>query len=330
LFAAQRTSSTVALLLLDLDRFKLVNNGHGHVVGDRLLQLLGMRLQEAVGTDNSVGRLGSDEFVVICEELASEAAAVAVAARIEAALAEPFDVDGVELFAPASVGVVVVRDGNDAEEVLRDALTAMTLAKERGRARTEVFDAGMHRETVSRLQADRDLRHAIDRDQLRLHYQPEVDLRTGNFVGAEALVRWEHAERGLLPPAEFVPLAEETGLIVPIGAWVLGEALRQVAAWRRADNGLSVVSVNVSVRQLGEPDFVDEVRRAIEGAGVDPDALCLELTESSLMEAGAVPVVHALRDLGVSLSLDDFGTGYSSLVSCAGSRLTSSRSIASS
>ena len=314
LAAADRSPSTVAVLLLDLDRFKLVNNAHGHALGDQLLKALGVRLQEAVGVENSVGRLGSDEFVVVCEELSSASAAVTVASRIEAALAEPFDVNGVELFAPASVGVAMASVDGGAEELLRDALTAMTLAKERGRARTEVYDEGMHSGTVTRLHADRDLRHAIDRDELRLHYQPEVDLRTGRYVGAEALVRWQHPERGLVPPVEFIGLAEDTGLIVPIGGWVLAEALRQVATWRQAGTGPSVVSVNISARQLGEPDFVDATRHAIEGAGVESAALCLELTESSLMEAGAIPILRDLGDMGIGLSLDDFGTGYSSLV----------------
>ena len=312
--AADQSPTRVAVLVLDLDRFKLVNNVHGHAVGDQLLRRIAMRLQEAVGAENSVGRLGSDEFVVVCEELPSAATAVTVAARVEAALAEPFDVDGVELFAPASVGVAMAIDGGGAEELLRDALTAMTLAKERGRARTEIYDEGMHRGTVARLHADRDLRHALDRDELRLHYQPEVDLHSGEDVGAEALVRWAHPERGLVPPAEFIGLAEDTGLIVPIGAWVLGVALRQVAAWRQACVGPPVVSVNISVRQLGAPGFADGVCRAIESVGVEPSALCLELTESSLMEAGAVPVLRDLRDMGIGLSLDDFGTGYSSLV----------------
>jgi diguanylate cyclase (GGDEF)-like protein len=312
--AAHGTATVVALLLLDLDRFKVVNNAHGHACGDTLLTLIGLRLQEAVGSENSVGRLGSDEFVVVCEDLPSEGAAVAVAARVEAALAEPFEIDGMEVFAPASVGVAVAGEGSDAEEVLRDALTAMTRAKERGRARTEVYDDEMHARAVRRLQTDSDLRHAIARHELRLHYQPEIDLRSGRYAGAEALVRWQHPERGLLPPAEFITLAEETGLIVPIGEWVLGEALRQLAAWRSDPDKPSLVSVNVSVRQLGEPDFAAEVRHAVEASHVEPGALCLELTESSLMEARSVPVLQAIHEMGVRLSLDDFGTGYSSLV----------------
>jgi EAL domain-containing protein (putative c-di-GMP-specific phosphodiesterase class I) len=229
-------------------------------------------------------------------------------------LGQPFDVADLELFAPASVGIAVATDHSSGEELLRDALNALTSAKDRGRARTEVYDIGMHSGTLRRLQTDRDLRHAVDRSELRLHYQPEVELRSGAFVGAEALVRWAHPERGLVPPGEFIGLAEETGLIVPIGAWVLAEALRQVGAWRDGASGPGVVSVNVSVRQLGEPNFADEVRRAVDGAGLAPDALCLELTESSLMEAHAVPVLETIREMGVRLSLDDFGTGYSSLV----------------
>ncbi|MBV9666274.1 MAG: EAL domain-containing protein [Actinobacteria bacterium] len=308
------TSEVVAVLLLDLDRFKLVNNGHGHAVGDRLLQRIAVRLQEAVGPENSVGRIGSDEFVVVCEEMSTDAAALAAAARIEAALSEPFEVDGVEVFAPASIGVAVADSGTTGEELLRDALTALTQAKERGRARVEVYDVGMHSGAVSRLQTDRDLRHALDRDELRLHYQPEIDLRTGALVGAEALVRWAHPERGLVGPADFISVAEETGLIVPIGAWVLTEALRQLRGWQREGTGPPVVSVNVSVRQLGQPDFADEVRRAVEGAGIGPDALCIEITESSLLEARTIATLRRIHAMGVRLSLDDFGTGYSSLV----------------
>jgi EAL domain-containing protein (putative c-di-GMP-specific phosphodiesterase class I) len=248
--------------------------------------------------------------------LAGETEAISVAARIEGLLATPFDLAAGKLFVTASVGIAL-SSGNDAPELLlRNANTAANRAKERGGNRYEIFGEALRQRTQSKLETGNDLRHAIERDELRVFYQPEIDLEKGTCVGVEALIRWEHPVRGLLLPAEFIPLAEENGHIVAIGSWVLRNACLQAATWRRTGTGPALVSVNLAARELAEPSLISQVSEALDQAGLDPAALCLEITETCLVEdpASAVAALASLRDLGVRLSIDDFGTGYSSLL----------------
>ena len=241
-----------------------------------------------------------------------------VADRLADAMTRPFDLDGDEVFLSASVGIALPTSSDDtAETLLRNADSAMYRAKERGRARHELFDDGMRAGAVARLQVEKDLHRALERDELRVVYQPEVELATGQVVAVEALLRWEHPERGVVGPAEFIEVSEETGLIVPIGEWVIEEACRQGAEWQRLypDRPPLSVWVNLSARQLASPDLVPTVERALSRAGVGPGSLCLEITESVVMSdaPSSITLLRALKDLGVSLGIDDFGTGYSSL-----------------
>jgi EAL domain-containing protein (putative c-di-GMP-specific phosphodiesterase class I) len=257
--------------------------------------------------------------VLLCEELGGEAVAVEIAERVKACFARPFVLRGQEHYLSASIGVAVRGGGEDEPEgIVRDADAAMYHAKQRGRARYELFNATMRRSALDRLRIEGELRQAIERDELRLHYQPVIDLGSGEIAAVEALLRWQHPERGLLGPGEFVPVAEDSGLIVPLGKWVLREAIRMAGHWRALrpePPAPLVVSVNLSARQLVEPDFVATVGRMLDEAGVDPRQLALEITESQLMEdpLASADTLAALRELGVRPVLDDFGTGYSSL-----------------
>jgi diguanylate cyclase (GGDEF)-like protein/PAS domain S-box-containing protein len=311
-----RRPSTVAVLFLDLDNFKSVNDTLGHGAGDELLRALTPRLQSVLRPADTLARLGGDEFAVLCEDL-TEAGAVTVAERLAAVLREPIPAGGGEHHITASVGIAVAdSSAADPDGLLRDADAAMYRAKERGRARYELFDERLREQTVERLHIENGLRGAVQRGELRLVYQPLVSLEDGSLRGLEALLRWETPDRGLVMPDDFIPAAEQSGLIVPIGAWVLQEACRQAERWRRARSGDPLrVSVNVSAVQLAQPDFARVVERALLEAGATPELLCLELTETVLMEAGdaAVDVLHELRALGVQVVLDDFGTGYSAL-----------------
>jgi diguanylate cyclase (GGDEF)-like protein/PAS domain S-box-containing protein len=314
---AARRPATVAVLFLDLDNFKAVNDTFGHGTGDELLSALTPRLQAALRSADTLARLGGDEFAVLCEDLGGEQEAVAIAERVGAALAEPVVVGDNEHFVSASIGIALA-DTADAspEALLRDADAAMYRAKERGRARFELFDERLRERTLERLQTETRLRGAIQRGELRLVYQPVVSLADGSLRGVECLLRWEDPDRGSVAPAQFIPIAEQSGLIVPIGTWVLQEACRQASHWlrMRPDEPLKV-SVNVSALQLVQPDFADIVAAALAAAGAPPQMLYLELTESVLIEAGEAPVrtLQELRELGVNVVLDDFGTGYSSL-----------------
>ena len=308
-----RSGSPVAVLFLDLDRFKVVNDSLGHAMGDRLLVEVADRLRRVARAGDTVARVGGDEFVVCCEGLAGDDGASAMAARMCAAVAEPLELDGVELFVTTSVGIAHAEDGQDAATLLRDADAALYRAKERGKNRAEVFDDDVRATVAERMAIESALHRAVERGELRLHYQPVVDLDDGSVDGVEALLRWEHPERGLLGPGAFIPVAEETGLIVPIGEWVVREACR----WRAslpAEERVQV-SVNLSARQLMAPDVVDTVARALADTATPPSGLCLEVTESVFvadMEL-ARSRLSELRDLGVVLAIDDFGTGYSSL-----------------
>ncbi|HVW35041.1 MAG TPA: EAL domain-containing protein, partial [Acidimicrobiia bacterium] len=309
-----RLGGRVTVLFVDLDRFKVVNDSFGHTVGDGVLLCVSERLRAAVRPADTVGRLAGDEFVVVCEDL-SDREALDVAERLAAAVAQPILLGGRESVLTASIGIAHGEPDARAEDMLRDSDVAMYRAKERGRSRIELFDAEMRRRMLDRLETERSLRTAIANGELRLHYQPIVAVDGWTVVAAEALVRWEHPERGTVHPAGFVPLAEESGLILPLGAWVLGEACRQLAEWRAAGRPELRVTVNLSARQFADPGLIDVVAEALARAGLPPDALWLEITESVLMEEveATADTLLALKRLGVRLSVDDFGTGYSSL-----------------
>src|SRR3954465_4747911 len=304
----------VAVLFVDLDRFKLINDSFGHAAGDRLLCDVAERLRHALRPADTIARFGGDELTVLCEDLDGEAGARAVAHRIAQLFEEPFSVEDGEAFLQASIGIALAGDCATPEDLIRDGDAAMYRAKDRGRSRVEVFDEAMRRDARERVATESALRRAIARDELLIHVQPVVGIADERIEGFEALVRWEHPERGLVPPGAFIPLAEETGLIVPIGAWVLSEAC---ATLRRIidETGMASlqVSVNVSPRQLQQPDFVAQVRAALDANGLKPSRLVVEITESAIMEAGAAAILRALKDIGVRLAMDDFGTGYSSL-----------------
>jgi diguanylate cyclase (GGDEF)-like protein len=308
----QRHASPLALLFVDLDHFKVVNDSLGHAAGDEVLVHAAVRLRRALRPTDTIARFGGDEFVILCEEAAGRAEAEEIASRIALALAQPFKVGEQDVVLTASIGIVIANDTHtDAGALLRDADTAMYRAKERGRANSQVFDSSMRMRAVQRLELETALRRAIESDELRVLYQPQVRLSDGSTVACEALVRWAHPERGLIDPDAFIPIAEESGLITQLGDWVL----RRVAA-DMSRSGVSLpVSVNVSPRQLADPDFVEKVRTVVEETGIDPRELCLEVTESALFTEPDTALLRlsALRAIGVRLAIDDFGIGFSSL-----------------
>ena len=315
------SGSPVGILFLDLDHFKLINDSLGHHAGDALLRAVAPRLRSHLRPGDVVARFGGDEFGILIDRLADEGEAVAIADRVAAAFTQPFSIDGVDHFVSASIGVAVSRASEgrtvNAELLIRDADAAMYRAKEGGRARCVLFDAEMRAGAMRRLEVERELRHALDRDELALHYQPVVNLRSGDITGLEALVRWRHPERGTLDPGEFVSIAEDSGLIEPIGRWVQERACRQAVEWHqlRLDSRPLDVAVNLSARQVAHRDLPATVEEIIARTGLDPVNLRLEITESVLVEesATAISSLEALNELGVRLVLDDFGTGYSSL-----------------
>jgi diguanylate cyclase (GGDEF)-like protein len=311
---SQRTGGRVTVLFADVDRFKVVNDSFGHTVGDGVLLSISERLRAAVRPHDTVGRLAGDEFVIICEDT-TDREAVDVAERVADAVAQPIVLGGRETVITASIGIAHAEPGTRGEDMLRDSDVAMYRAKERGRSRIELFDADMRHRMVDRLEMERSLRAAIGGGELRLDYQPIVAFDGWEVIAAEALVRWDHPERGLVEPAEFIPLAEESGLILPLGRWVLGEACRQLAAWRAAGRTKLRVTVNLSARQFADPELIAVVSEALARAQLPPDALWLEITESVLMEevTATADTLLALKRLGVHLAVDDFGTGYSSL-----------------
>ena len=316
--AARHPDDLFAVLFLDLDRFKDVNDNLGHFAGDELLRAVARRLEACLRPEDTVARLSGDEFAILLESITEASDAGRVAERIEEALSFPINLAGSEVLTSASMGIVTSSMAHDQpEQLLRSADMAMYRAKAAGRARYEMFDRTMHTDALARLQLETDLRRAVELGEFRLHYQPLVSLKTGRVTGLEALVRWEHPSRGLVHPGDFIPIAEETGLIVPMGRWVLDEACRQMKEWHQTHPRTEplTIGVNLSAKQFSQPDIVEQISSALSGSGINPRCLRIEITEAAIIDKGtsSANVLQKIRDLGVQIYLDDFGTGYSSL-----------------
>jgi diguanylate cyclase (GGDEF)-like protein len=306
-----------AVMYLDFDRFKMVNDSLGHKAGDELLVNLARRLKEMLRPTDVLARLGGDEFAILVEDLHRQRDAVELTERIQKELQKPVQLGTMEVAISASIGITFSTNGyQTSDQIIRDADIAMYKAKSKGKAQYALFDSSLHQHVTAQLQLESELRRALGQGQIYLEYQPICSLRDRKLIGFEALVRWNHPERGLLEPSTFIPVAEETGLIVPLGNWVLTEACRQMREWKAIRESDTLrMSVNVSSLQLTHPDFVSHVQRALQAAEMNPTQLTLEVTESVLMDGieNAVSTLSALRHMGVTLSIDDFGTGYSSL-----------------
>jgi diguanylate cyclase (GGDEF)-like protein len=327
---AERTATQVALLYLDLDRFKRINDNLGHSVGDSLLQSVARRLEGAVrpgdaianaqarpqSQQSRIARLGGDEFVILLTGLTEEQQAALVANRVRLALSEPFTCNGHRFVVTPSIGIAMFpQDGNDIEDLLIKADLAMYRAKEQGRNGHVFYGESMSIRSLGRLELEGELRNAIDANDFSIYYQPKLDLHTSQIIGVEALLRWKHRTRGWIPPDTFIPIAEETGLIITLGEWVIREACRQLRSWRSQGISNLAISVNVATQQFEREDFVDSVLSNMLKYGVEPGQLEVEITESALMRhiGDTITALQKLRDAGVILSIDDFGTGYSSL-----------------
>jgi diguanylate cyclase (GGDEF)-like protein len=316
--ARQHEDYQFAVLFLDLDRFKNVNDSLGHSIGDQLLITMARRLESCIREVDMVARLGGDEFAILLDGIPNQAEATNMARRIQEKLMSPFNLSGHEVFTSTSIGIALSSTGYDhPENMLRDADTAMYRAKAQGKACYEVFDKGMHTHAVYLLQMENDLRRAIDREELRVYYQPIVSLDNGQLAGFEALIRWQHPERGFINPSDFIPLAEDTGLIVPLGLWILKRACQQLCKWQWQSpaNRSLFMSVNLSGKQVAVPSLVSDISEILAETHVEAKYLKLEITESAVMENAdmAARLLKRLKALGVQLSIDDFGTGYSSL-----------------
>ncbi len=312
-----RNPQPVIVMFLDLDNFKTVNDSLGHAAGDQLLVAVAKRLHTCLRVTDTIARFGGDEFAILLEDSKHPEDSVAVAERITAELHLPFRIEDKQVFVGTSIGIASSHLSDTAEELLRNADVAMYIAKNDGKGCYQVFEPHMHALAMERLDLEGDLRRAVDREEFVLQYQPIVNLETGGLTGVEALVRWNHPDRGLIAPGAFIPLAEETGLIVPLGRWVLYEACRQGQQWQatlRGDTALTL-TVNISARQLQHSELVDTVRGALQSSGLAADSLILEITESVMMQnpEAALSRLRELRDMGVRIAIDDFGTGYSSL-----------------
>ena len=313
---AHRHNQRLAVLFLDLDRFKVINDSLGHSIGDELLRQVAERIQEYVREGDTVARLGGDEFTLLVPGISAEEDAAKIARKICEAIHDPFWIDGRELFVTTSVGVSVYpSDGHDGETLVRNADSAMYRAKEQGRDNYQLYTPAMNAKAVERLSLESRLRQAVANDEFELHFQPFIDLRTAEVLGAEALIRWRHPELGLIPPVDFIPIAELTGLIVPIGEWVLRTACAEARKWHKKGFPGLTVSVNLSSRQFQQTDLLSQVTRALDETGLEADKLDLEITESNAMHNAehSINTLRGLKKQGVRISMDDFGTGYSSL-----------------
>jgi diguanylate cyclase (GGDEF)-like protein len=314
--ARRREGYRFAVLFLDLDRFKTVNDGLGHAVGDELLVQVGQRLQTCLREGDTLARHGGDEFTILLDDVKEPQDAGVVADRIHQVTSEPFEVSGHQVFSTASIGIALASPSySKPEDLLRDADTAMYRAKAQGRARSVVFDTTMRDRGPELLQLEADLRRALLRDEFRLHYLPIIDVGTGRISGLEALIRWAHPKKGMVQPEQFVPFAEETGLIVPIGQWVLGAASRDYQGWRRATGATGVtLNVNLSSKQLLQTDLLAQMEKVLQETNIDPHDVALEITETAFQHSDlATQRLGQLKARGFRLYMDDFGTGYSSL-----------------
>ena len=315
--SARREGKMVGVLFLDLDRFKVINDTLGHALGDVLLRSAASRLAKVIRQQDTVARWGGDEFTFVIPDLTRTMEAIRAADRIVNALSEPFVVQGQELYITATVGISLFPNaGEDVVTLVRNADTAMYRAKERGTNYYQVYTPNMNEGAGERLTIETGLRKAIERNEYLLQYQPQVEAATGRIIGAEALLRWKHPEFGLIPPANFIPLAEETGLILPIGEWVIQTACEQAKSWQDAGYGLMQISVNLSAKQLRDKSLVPKVREILAQTGLSPESLEVELTESILIDGKrqSLKALTELREMGVKLAIDDFGTGYSSFL----------------
>ncbi|MFY9317088.1 MAG: EAL domain-containing protein, partial [Burkholderiales bacterium] len=312
---AQRKSWGMAVLFIDLDRFKMVNDMLGHAIGDAALRQAGQRLTHCVRSGDTVARIGGDEFAVVLAEIAHPEDAGAVAQKIIDTMMPPMDLEGHEVFLSASVGIAAFpADGGDAETLLKNADAAMLKAKEAGRASYQFYTAAMNERAMEKMMLENDLRRALDRDEFELCYQPKQELKSGRIAGVEALLRWRHPARGLISPAQFVPLLEDSGLIVKVGDWVVRAACRQIADWQAAGVPVAPVAVNLAAKQFLHHDLIGTIEQALE-IGIDPALLALEITESDVMQRPeeVVAMLHKIKTRGIAVAIDDFGTGYSSL-----------------